>query len=59
MEPLQSKTSPKVFFDVAAADGPGMALKPLGRIEMVLYDDVVPKTTRNFKALAKGKLLLT
>ena len=38
----------KVFFDVAA-DG-----KPLGRIEMIMFDDVVPKTTANFKALAKG-----
>ena len=38
----------KVFFDVAA-DG-----QPLGRIEMILYDDVVPKTAMNFKALAKG-----
>ena len=40
----------KAFFDVAA-DG-----QPLGRIEMVLYDDVVPKTAKNFKLLAKGMI---
>ena len=28
--------------------------EPLGRIEMVMYDNVVPKTVKNFKALAKG-----
>ena len=46
----KQEASSKVFFDVAADN------QPLGRIEMVLYDDVVPKTTRNFKALAKGIL---
>lgn len=45
---ISSSAKTKVFFDVAA-DG-----KPLGRIEIVLYEDVVPKTTANFKALAKG-----
>ncbi|KAK9474685.1 cyclophilin-like domain-containing protein [Dipodascopsis tothii] len=39
----------KVFFDTTA-DG-----KPLGRIVFELYDDVVPKTTANFKALATGE----
>ena len=42
----------KAFFDVAA-DG-----QPLGRIEMALYDDVVPKTAKNFKLLAKGMIFL-
>ena len=46
----RSETSTKVFFDVAADS------KPIGRIEMILFDDVVPKTTANFKALAKGNL---
>ena len=44
------KAPSKAFFDVAA-DG-----QPLGRIEMVLYDDVVPKTAKNFKLLAKGMI---
>ena len=43
----------KVFFDVTADD------KPMGRIEMILFDEVVPKTTQNFKALAKGILFIT
>ncbi|KAI8967448.1 peptidyl-prolyl cis-trans isomerase A1 [Mycotypha africana] len=37
--------NPKVFFDVSA-DG-----KPVGRIEMELNADVVPKTAENFRAL--------
>ncbi len=36
---------PTVFFDIAI-DG-----KPAGRITMELYDDVVPKTAENFRAL--------
>ena len=40
----------KAFFEVAA-DG-----QPLGRIEMDLYDDVVPRTAKNFKLLAKGMI---
>ena len=43
----------KVLFDVTADD------KPLGRIEMILFDEVVPKTTQNFKALAKGICFIT
>merc|ERR1712136_466613 len=38
----------KVFFDIAADN------EPMGRIEVMLFDDVVPKTVKNFKALAKG-----
>ncbi|UJR10623.1 hypothetical protein I4U23_014820 [Adineta vaga] len=38
-----------VFFD-CAVDG-----KPLGRITFKLYDDVVPKTTANFRALCTGE----
>ncbi|KAI0086820.1 cyclophilin [Irpex rosettiformis] len=38
-----------VFFDVAADQ------EPLGRIVFKLYDDVVPKTARNFRELATGQ----
>ncbi|MFG2451955.1 peptidylprolyl isomerase [Streptomyces sp. M41(2017)] len=40
--------SENVFFEVTA-DG-----EPLGRIEFKLFDDVVPKTARNFRELATG-----
>ncbi len=40
---------PKVFFDVTI-DG-----KPGGRITFELYDDVVPKTAENFRALCTGE----
>ncbi|KAG5640838.1 cyclophilin peptidyl-prolyl cis-trans isomerase Cyp2 [Asterophora parasitica] len=38
-----------VFFDVA------INAKPAGRIVFKLYDDIVPKTTRNFRELATGQ----
>lgn len=38
-----------VYFDIEI-DG-----QEAGRIEMGLYGDVVPKTTRNFKELCEGK----
>ncbi|KIK68535.1 hypothetical protein GYMLUDRAFT_35977 [Collybiopsis luxurians FD-317 M1] len=38
-----------VFFDVAISG------KPAGRIVFKLYDDVVPKTARNFRELATGQ----
>ncbi|MGW7518134.1 peptidylprolyl isomerase [Streptomyces sp. NPDC054796] len=38
-----------VFFDVTLND------QPLGRIVFKLYDDVVPKTARNFRELATGE----
>ncbi|KAF8222435.1 hypothetical protein L208DRAFT_1413453 [Tricholoma matsutake] len=38
-----------VFFDIA------IDAKPAGRIVFKLYDDVVPKTTRNFRELALGQ----
>lgn len=41
--------SQKVFFDVKADD------KPMGRIIMQLYNDKVPKTTENFRALCTGE----
>ena len=50
LEPSKlTETNSKVFFDVQADN------EPLGRIEIALYDNVVPKTVKNFKALAKGK----
>ncbi|AQZ18366.1 CPR3 (YML078W) [Zygosaccharomyces parabailii] len=39
----------KVFFD------PAINGKKVGRIEFELYDDVVPKTAANFKALCTGE----
>jgi len=39
----------RVYFDIAI-DG-----APSGRIEFKLYDDVVPKTTDNFRALCTGE----
>ncbi|KIM44119.1 hypothetical protein M413DRAFT_433516 [Hebeloma cylindrosporum] len=38
-----------VYFDIAAGDN------YLGRIVFKLYDDVVPKTARNFRELATGE----
>ncbi|KAF9269914.1 hypothetical protein L218DRAFT_952108 [Marasmius fiardii PR-910] len=42
-------TKANVFFDVAINS------KPAGRIVFKLYDDVVPKTARNFRELATGQ----
>jgi len=39
----------KVFFDISIKE------KPAGRITFKLYDDIVPKTARNFRELATGK----
>ncbi len=38
-----------MFFDVSIGG------KPAGRIEFELFDDVVPKTAANFKALCTGE----
>uniref|UniRef100_A0A0N5A582 Peptidyl-prolyl cis-trans isomerase n=1 Tax=Parastrongyloides trichosuri TaxID=131310 RepID=A0A0N5A582_PARTI len=40
---------PKVFFDVSSNG------KPLGRIVFELYNDIVPKTAENFRALCTGE----
>ncbi|KAJ3988786.1 cyclophilin [Lentinula detonsa] len=40
---------PNVFFDVAING------QPAGRIVFKLYDDIVPKTARNFRELATGQ----
>ncbi|RLL97956.1 hypothetical protein CFD26_106813 [Aspergillus turcosus] len=42
-------SKPNVYFDVTA-DG-----SPLGRITFKLYDDVVPKTAKNFRELSTGE----
>ena len=39
----------KVFFDVSISD------KPAGRITFELFDDVVPRTAENFRALCTGE----
>ncbi|ORY88815.1 cyclophilin-like domain-containing protein [Leucosporidium creatinivorum] len=44
-----AKTMSNVFFDIAH-DG-----QALGRVEFKLFDDVVPKTARNFRELATGQ----
>lgn len=41
-------TNPRVFFDIAADN------QPLGRIVFELFQDVVPKTAENFRALCTG-----
>lgn len=42
-------TNPRVFFDISADN------QPLGRITFELFNDVVPKTSENFKALCTGE----
>jgi cyclophilin family peptidyl-prolyl cis-trans isomerase len=45
----EKKKLPRVFMDITA-DG-----KPLGRIEIELRSDVVPKTAENFRVLCTGE----
>eukprot|EP00775_Hariotina_reticulata_P005618 gene5618-5856_t len=45
----KTKSNPLVFFDIAL--GRYGDATPLGRIVMELKEDVVPKTTENFKQL--------
>lgn len=45
----RARLGTKVFFD------PSVNGKPIGRIEFELYDDVVPKTAENFRALCTGE----
>ena len=50
---MASDESPKkrsrVFFDITIGG------KPAGRVTFELYDDVVPKTAENFRALCTGE----
>lgn len=46
--PGANPNNPKVFFDITIGGN------AIGRIVMVLYDDIVPKTVANFLALCKG-----
>ncbi|PFH61138.1 hypothetical protein XA68_18145 [Ophiocordyceps unilateralis] len=43
------KSRPRVFFDVTIGG------KPVGRITMELYSDLVPKTAENFRCLCTGE----
>lgn len=45
---LDLATNPKVFFDITIGG------EPIGRIVMQLYENIVPKTAKNFLALCKG-----
>jgi len=49
----------KVFFDLEWSDASTEKSKPpgtkKGRINFTLYDDVVPKTAENFRALCTGE----
>lgn len=44
-----TKTRSRVFFDIS------IGKKPEGRVTFELYDDVVPKTADNFRALCTGE----
>jgi cyclophilin family peptidyl-prolyl cis-trans isomerase len=46
----RTKVTTRVFFDVDIDD------KPVGRIVMGLFGDVVPKTVKNFQTLGQGNL---
>lgn len=45
---------PQVFFDIEYTS-PSGDKKPAGRITFELFDDVVPKTAENFRALCTGE----
>merc|ERR1711904_434221 len=47
--PFLEMSNPVVFFDMTIGG------KPIGRIEMTLRADVVPKTAANFRALCTGE----
>ena len=43
----------RVFFDIEVDDG--LRRENYGRITMELFDEVVPRTARNFYAIASGQ----
>ncbi|KAI0143053.1 cyclophilin-like domain-containing protein [Xylariaceae sp. FL1272] len=45
----ETKSRSRVFFDITIGD------KPAGRVTFELYDDIVPKTADNFRALCTGE----
>lgn len=49
-----AETKKNVFFDMVLAKGPNKE-DIIGTINFKLYDDVVPKTAANFRALCTGK----
>lgn len=48
-EGLSKDTNPVVYFEVSADD------KPLGRVTMELFSNIVPRTAENFRALCTGE----
>merc|ERR1719446_1540609 len=50
---VQNPQNPRVYFDITLEEqGFGT---PAGRIEFELFEDVVPKTAENFRALCTGE----
>lgn len=48
LEDVRSDKNPRVFFDIEIGE------EKVGRIEMELFENIVPITVKNFRALCKG-----